>query len=160
VFLPDLSRVISWSTFISLNTADQGEAIGLKARAVDYLQQHSWCKAVQEEYAGLIYPGIIGVFLFRIEASREDVDEWIWVLVGDVPPLYLTCDICPNPATVLDAYVGAMSEWVDAVEQGKPVTDMAPVNAAATAENAKRLKTRLSFLRDRILIDFQDDLAR
>jgi len=81
-----------------------------------------------------------------------------WVIVGDIPPAYLTCDQCPNPATALDGYIGAMLEWVDAAEKGEPVAELIPVNAPATRENAQRLKTRMSFLEENILSEYENDL--
>jgi hypothetical protein len=87
-----------------------------------------------------------------------EVDQWIWVIVGDLPPAYLTTDECPNPATALDGYIGAMLEWVDAAQKGKSVAELIPVNVPATKKHAKMLKTRLEFLDERILSEYQDDL--
>lgn len=109
-------------------------------------------------YVGMFYPGIIGIFLFKFKPTRPDVDELVWVIVGDLPPTYLTCEDCPNPATALDAYIGAMSEWVEAAKKGKSVADLIPVNVPASPQYADLLGKRLAFLDSRILSQHQDDL--
>lgn len=97
------------------------------------------------------FEGIIGIFLFRFVPNREDVDEWVWVIVGDLPPAYLTLDECPNPGTALDGYIGAMEAWVAAAEKECSVADLIPVNVPATPENAIKLRSRLEFLDKEIL---------
>ena len=156
--LPDLSRVARWSEYIWAQHDDIEDKNALYQEAVDFLSFYDWCLEIRESYVGLLYPGIVAVFLFRIVPSRDDVDEWIWVIVGDVPPAYLTVEECPNPATALDGYVGAMQQWVDAAQQGKSVAKLIPVNVPATKENGLLLKKRLDFLDDRILNEYSDDL--
>ncbi len=126
--------------------------------ATEYLLYYDWCKEILEEYVGLFVGGVLGVFLFRIAPARADVDDWLWVIVGDLPPAYLTCDQCPNPASALDGYIGAMSDWVEAASQGKSVAELIPVNVPATPENAELLRKRLKLLDERVLSDYQDDL--
>jgi hypothetical protein len=82
----------------------------------------------------------------------------VWVIVGDVPPAYITVEDAPNPATALDAYIGAMQEWVDAARAGGSVADLIPVNVPPTVENAERLGRRLQFIDEEILSQYADDL--
>jgi hypothetical protein len=89
---------------------------------------------------------VVAVFLFRIVPKQEGVDEWLWVVVGDLPSAYLVTDDNPTPASALEAYVAEMSAWVDAVENGRPVADLIPVNVPPTRENSQQLRNRLTFL--------------
>jgi hypothetical protein len=107
---------------------------------------------------GFIYPGIVGVFLFQFVLAGKEIGEWVWVLVGDLPPAYITCEDCPNPATALDGYIGAMEEWVEAAEHGGPTDHLIPVNVVPSKENAQRLKARLNWLDEKILSGLADDL--
>lgn len=155
---PDLSKVTQITEKLSGENADSHlDAYLHEAR--EYLREYEWCKGIRKEYVGLFVDGIIGIFLFQILPSRPEVDEWIWVVVGDLPPTYLTCDRCPNPATALDGYIGAMSEWVEAASKGTSVAELVPVNVPATRENAALLKKRLDFLDQRILANYQNDLT-
>lgn len=123
------------------------------------LEFYNWCKEIKETYVGMFFSEIIGIFLFKIAPCSDDIDEWIWVIVGDLPPAYLTVEDSPNPACALDSYIGAMEEWVEAVRSGESIQDLIPVNVAATAENADLLKNRLVVLDEEILSEFSDDLV-
>src|SRR5689334_15308281 len=54
-----------------------------------YISSFSWCKEVLESYFGGGVGGIFAVFFFHIRPSRPDVEPWIWIIVGDIPPGYL-----------------------------------------------------------------------
>lgn len=155
---PDLSKVVEWSRYISTGQEDIAEANSMYQEATRFLRFYDWVSEIKKSFIGMFYPGIVAVFLFEIAPSSPDVDEWIWVIVGDLPSAYLTTEECPNPASALDGYVGAMQEWVEAAQNGKSVAELIPVNVLATKENAKALKTRLDFLDDRILSEYQEDL--
>lgn len=153
-YQPDLRKVIAWDAYssnVGLYTDEAGE---MRKRAMNYLNFYNWCAEITESYVGMFFEGIIGIFLFRIVPSRKDVDEWVWVVVGDLPPAYLTLDECPNPGTALDGYIGAMEEWVEAAEKGRSVADLIPVNVPATPEYAEMLRTRLAFLDREILSNY------
>ncbi|MCG3190497.1 MAG: hypothetical protein LKCHEGNO_03230 [Burkholderiaceae bacterium] len=154
---PDVRKVTRISAEL-LADRSSADLAGYLRDAKEYLLYYDWCKDILEEYVGLIVDGIVGIFLFRISPSRPGVDEWLWVIVGDLPPAYITCDRCPNPATALDGYIGAMSEWVDAASKGMSVAELIPVNVPATPANAQILRKRLDFLDQRVLADYREDL--
>jgi len=154
----ELSKVVEWFEYLAAQQQDVAEMSSMYQEAREFLEFYDWCSEIRESYVGMIYPGIVAVFLFRIVSARDDVDEWIWVIVGDLPSAYITTDECPNPAAALDGYIGAMLEWVDATQKGKSVAELIPVNVPATKENANMLKTRLDFLDERILSEYQEDL--
>ena len=79
--------------------------------AAEYLNFYDWHSGIKESYFGMGIGGIFSVFLFEINPTREDVDDYVWVVVGDIPPAYITCENAPNPATAIDGYIGAMSGW-------------------------------------------------
>ena len=126
--------------------------------AEDYLLSFGWCGGINDSYLGIGVGGVVAVFLFRITPKCKDVDEWLWVIVGDIPPAYITTDCAPNPACALDAYIGAMQKWVNAAGAAEPVDDLIPVNVSPTVENARQLQTRLDFLDKKILSNYSRDL--
>ena len=126
--------------------------------AISFLNKQSWHDGYANIYTGLVIEGIIGVYLFEIKHSRINVDDYVWVIVGDIPPAYITCEDAPNAPCALDGYIGAMDEWVKAVQSGHSVDDLIPVNVPATSDWAKKLATRLVFLKDKVLCNYQQDL--
>lgn len=119
----------------------------LLREAESYLSSFKWCGSLREEYFGLGVGAVVGVFLFRIENLVAPEDEWLWVVVGDIPPAYLVVDDNTNPLLALVTYIELMEEWVEAAEHGRPVGELIPVNVAPTIANAAMLRSRLEFLR-------------
>jgi hypothetical protein len=129
---------------------DKEESRRLQEMAIearDFLTNFQWCNAIREEYFGGGCGKIIAVFFFRIEPSLPDVDEWLWVVVGDLPPAYLVTDDCQTPSQALESYIYEMSKWVKLAKRWRKSEQVIPVSAPATPEYAEMLEGRLKILR-------------
>lgn len=124
--------------------------------ALNYIRCFPWCKKIIGEYFGDGYGGILAVFLFRIEPSRPDIDEWLWIIFGDVPPAYLVTDICKTPSQALEGYIGEIGKWIQLAKTGRSSSDVIPVYVPATPENAAELESRLKFLREILVPAFRE----
>jgi hypothetical protein len=124
-------------------------------KAQNYISRFSWCLSVREAYFGDGYGGIVAVFFIHIEPSRPDVDEWLWVVVGDLPSAYLVTDNCKTPSQTLERYIDVMSEWVELAKKGLSSEDVIPVNVPATPESAEMLERRLKVLSEKIVPAFR-----
>jgi len=156
---PDVS-VARRAVVETCEDADEIEAFDeVLEHARRFLLGHRWCTDIVESRIGMFVPRIVSVFLFRIDHTEEFVDEWLWVVVGDVPPGYLVTDYAPNAAWALHLYIGLAKEWVEAVKEGKPVVGLYPINVPPTLEWAEQLEGRLRFLEKEILKDYMDDLV-
>jgi hypothetical protein len=80
----------------------------MAVEAENYLSSFAWCQSIESRYFGAGIGGIVGIFFFGIQSRRPDVDEWLWVVVGDLPPAYIVTDDCDTPSEALDAYIGLM----------------------------------------------------
>ena len=116
-----------------------------------FLGAFSWAKQSGNVWVGLSIPGVIGLFLVELDAPSDDIDRYVWVAVGDIPPAYISSEYAASPKEALQAYLAEMEAWVTAVERGEATDELIPVNGAPTKDNAKALKSRLSFLEERIL---------
>lgn len=147
---PDLSKVSRLPLPVGDPDADSDlDNALLEAR--EYIKSYDWARSIEAEYFGYGAEGIIYIFLFEISPGRPDVPGWIWVIVGDVPPAYMAGDDVQTPYEVLDGYIGAMEDWVEAARQGKSVAKLIPVNVPATPANAEMLDSRLKFLDEKVL---------
>lgn len=144
---PDLATVTSVADVDLPLGSELSDAL---AEARSFLTFFEWGN-ITSEFLGAHFDGIFSIFLFGIEPGRDDVDRWVWVFVGDIPPAYITCEDARNPYEALDGYIGAMEEWVRAARDGASVADRIPVNAPATPEYAAALDSRLKFLDEKIL---------
>jgi hypothetical protein len=121
------------------------------ARADAYIRSFAWCHKIKEIYFGEGVGGVVAVFLFRAEAGTRHVDEWFWIVTGDLPSCYMVTDDAPTPALALEGYCGLMEDWAEAVLAGESLEDVYPVDAPATEENAEALASRMNFIRENIL---------
>ena len=154
----DFTKVVDVGLYNNSLLEDRDDFDQMLNEAKSELQFYNWCLEILESYVGIFYAGVVGVFLFKIIRSSDVVDEWHWVVVGDLPPIHITCRDSPNAACALDAYIGEMQEWVKAAENNKSVAELVPVSVPATPENAIRLKSQLTMLDERVLSEYAEDL--
>jgi hypothetical protein len=122
---PDLTSVATFDDFEFEDSDEKYRVERMLLRAREYLLSFDWAGRIVAEYVGLAIGDAVAVFLFQIEPATRDVDEWIWVVDGDVPSAYIaaTVDI-RNPAQALDAYIEAAEDWVEAVYAGRSVAEL------------------------------------
>ncbi|HEY1161195.1 MAG TPA: hypothetical protein VGE83_11220 [Terracidiphilus sp.] len=133
------------------STVDTNLLREMAIEAYEFMCEQEWCERVDHQYLAYGVGGVVAVFLFQITPRSEDVDPWLWVIVGDLPPAYIVVDDNPTAADALDAYCSEIQTWVEAAERGESVDDLIPVNAPPTLGNAEQLNGRLEFLRSKIL---------
>ena len=119
--------------------------------ARDFLLDFDWCSAIVEEYFCGGVGGIVSISFFKILPGRPEVDSYLWVVVGDIPPAYLVIDDLPTPADALECYIELMDDWCEAVMSGESVKDLVPVNVRPTKKWARELESRLRFIEQRVL---------
>ena len=143
---------------ISSNSNDPRSLKKFSDEAVIFLESHNWCKNIKNGYLDFGIDGILGVFYFEIETNSVNADNFLWVIIGDLPPAYIAINDCPNGYCALDAYVGEMQEWIKAVKNGQSVGDLIPVNVEPNLKNASLLENRLNFIDSKILAKHKDKL--
>jgi hypothetical protein len=159
---PDFSKVTAAADYIGEDETDHALIQEMLETARRFLEDFRWCRRVRETFVGQAIGGVVGVFLFRIEPAGQGIDEWLWVIVGDLPPAYLVTDDSRTPAEALKTYIELVEEWVEAVQHGRPVDKLIPVATAdgrdlveETPENARMLKSRLESLEEDIVPEFE-----
>lgn len=123
----------------------------MQSEAEDFLGSHKWCKRIVERYFGYGVGGVLAIFLFRIVPTNPTVDEWLWTVVGDLPPAYLVTEGNPAPSDALEGYVKELQRWAGAVREGRATDELIPVNVPPTSASVEALQKRLDFIRDNIL---------
>lgn len=136
-----------------------GELTDLEEAALNYIRSFAWSGEVLAMYDGFQEPGILGVFLVHLRPAQPQVDEWLWIVVGDLPPAYLVADDNPTVAQAVTGYADEMQRWADAARAGAPVDDLIPVNVSPTKEFADMLSSRLTILRGTILDEINGTVA-
>lgn len=155
----DFSKVRPANEIVGEDQEETDLLKGHLSEAVEYVSGQKWCSEIVKSYLGIGVGGVVGVFLFQIRSDDPEVDDYVWAIVGDIPPLYLTMEDCPNPACALDGYIGALEQWAEAAIEQKTMEGLPPVSAPATVENGRSLKKRLEFLEREVLSQYQGDLV-
>ena len=149
--LVDTSQLVPATSIIGDDEKDTTLLREMAAQAKTFLCSQRWCDGIEDQYFGGGVGGVVAVFLCLISSLSEDIDNCLWVIVGDLPPAYIVTEDNPNPASALEAYIGEMMDWVTAIEKGESIEELIPVNAPPTIEYAKQLRSRLEFLLIEIL---------
>lgn len=121
--------------------------------AKNYIEDFDWCISTKKCWYDKDH-GIyekVGVFLFEIEPINDTVDDFIWVIVGDLPFVYLDKSI-KTGEEALETYCELMQEWSDKVKSGNSLDECYPVPVDPTRENADLLSSRIAFIRRELLM--------
>lgn len=119
-----------------------------------YIKGFPWCHSINEGLYGLGVGGVVAVFLFEITADAG-VDDRLWVVCGDLPSAYLVADSAPTPCQALERYCELIDAWIIAVRRKEGLSEVFPVAAEPTEENAKALERRVAMLREDVIPAFQ-----
>ncbi len=139
--------------------AESAELQSMLNDARSYVGGFKWCHGIVEEFWGLGIGGIVSVFLFRI-LPEVGVDEWLWVISGDLPCAYIVLDSARSPLQALEIYCCLMEGWIRAVRSQSHIDEEFPVLATASLENATMLEKRIEFLRRDIISRCNDKPER
>jgi len=115
-----------------------------------YLESFDWCKNIINSWYDFGIYDKLGVFLFNIEPANLNVDDYIWIIVGDLPTVYLDKSI-QTGLEALQVYCDLMDDWADNIKNGKSIDDSFPIPVEPTIENANLLKSRIDFLRQNFI---------
>jgi hypothetical protein len=139
--------------FYRLKEIDEFQSIlDLFSESKKYLESFNWCKKIIKGWYDFGFFEKLGVFLFNIESNGQDVDDFIWVIVGDLPTAYIDSSV-KTGLGALRIYCDLMEEWAVNVSKGKSVDECFPVPVEQTRKNAELLMKRINFLKENYLKD-------
>jgi hypothetical protein len=119
--------------------------------ARDYISSYAWCPPIKDMHLAYGVGRVVAVFLVEFPEKIRGTDDKLWVVVGDLPNAYLVVEPDDGPSPTLDRYCELMEDWISAVQKSGDLSNVFPVAAASTPENADLLKRRVEFLRKEII---------
>lgn len=154
-----MKRGIDSSSFpVGQDIDYQGEEIEqlarLEQRARNFIGGHAWTLPIAEFLLAFGIAPMIGLFLVRFEHAvpgSDGRDTELWLVAGDCPPAYFVCDEAPTPSIAREVYCELMEDWADRVLAEQDLSESYPVEAAPTTEHAEMLKSRLAFIREKLI---------
>jgi hypothetical protein len=123
----------------------------MEQRARDFIGDFEWCEEIRDFYYGAGVGDLFAIFLAHIRPAQPSVDEYLWIVVGDLPPAYLVTDDCANPKEALEGYIWEMRKWVALAREGRNSDDVIPLNVPVTPVWAESLESRLDTLEQKVI---------
>ena len=138
----------------SINTyAD--EVLTLSVEARNYLNSFKWCGKILNGWLVKDWGYMLCLFYFEIDPIPESgADNFIWIIVGDVPPAYIDIVSAKNELEALEVYVDLMEEWIDNAKRGKSVKDCFPINVEPSKKYANMLFNRIKIIKNDFIPEF------
>ena len=135
---------------LSPSNDEDREIIEQSKKATNYLLSHPWCVGIKNGWLGISWDYMVCVFLYEIDSDNPEVDQFIWMIVGDLPSAYIDIESASNSEEALRCYVDIMGEWVNAIENGASTEACYPLEVPATSEYAQMLKGRLELIEEEL----------
>lgn len=126
--------------------------------AESYIKNFTWCKQIKECSLYINLGKIFCIFLFEIEnlASTEIQDGFLWVIVGDIPTMYLDTFSQKTTKKVIKTYINLAEDWISSVRAGTDLSECYPFNVNPTSELAELLGKKISFMKNTLLDNLED----
>jgi hypothetical protein len=132
------------------------EVIDMRKEAEAYLQSFAWCKEIRGCSLYMNLGSKLCIFLFEIDNIGSTEDNFLWIIVGDLPPMYLDTVGVRTIKEVLKLYVELSKDWIKHVKSGQSVEECYPFNAKPTVSMAEILEKKISFIENAIIDEIED----
>ncbi|WP_184545844.1 hypothetical protein [Mucilaginibacter sp. FT3.2] len=127
-------------------------------KAEDYLLGFKWCAEIKDCFLYYNLGEIFSIFLFEIENTQSAGDRFLWIIVGDIPSMYLDIYGTKSTVEVVEDYIKLAADWIVNVRARKSVEDCYPFDAEPKIELANLLAKRIAFMKD-ALLNNMDEVA-
>ncbi len=129
----------------------------MAAKARAFVSGFKWCPPIRAAYFATGVGKIIALFLFEFDGKIGGTDDRLWVVVGDIPSMYMIVEPGDTPKDILESYCAHMDAWAEAVLVTHDFEGIYPVDAPKTAANAEDLRSRIDFIGREILPTASED---
>jgi hypothetical protein len=141
---------------ITTKTEFYHELTKVYEEAKAYLMSFAWCRKIIQSDIYLNLGSTLCIFLFEIDNGASKDDNYLWVIVGDIPSMYLDIHGPKTTKQVLEDYIRLAEDWIEQVKMGKSIKNCYPFKAEPTLEMATLLEKRTSFMKNTLIENIED----
>jgi hypothetical protein len=141
---------------INTHTDYYEEVKSLYIEAESYLNSFKWCKEIKSAKVYTNLGKVFCIFLFEIENAGSDDDNFLWVIVGDIPAMYLDVFGPKTTKDVVNIYIELAEDWINSIKAGKGANGCYPFDAEPTLELAELLEKKISFMKTTVVNNIQN----
>ncbi|HEY4194558.1 MAG TPA: hypothetical protein VGM63_03425 [Mucilaginibacter sp.] len=124
----------------------------LHSEAESYLKSFKWCKEIKSSSLYTNLGKVFCIFLFEIENISSVGDNFLWLIVGDIPPMYLDIFGPKTTKEAVEDYIRLAADWIIKVNSRESVDRCYPFDASPTLESAELFAKKVLFMK-RTLLD-------
>ncbi|MCU0379375.1 MAG: DUF4826 family protein [Bacteroidales bacterium] len=154
----DTKKMLNANSLANSKIEFKEEILKLHKEASNYLKSQKWCNAILDSWYDRGLADKVAVFFFKIDPVKG-ADDYVWIIVGDIPPAYVDIESATNGACAIQVYADIMEDWIKAAREGGNMEEVFPVNIAANEKYANMLASRIQFIRERILVMYTEELG-
>lgn len=132
------------------------EVSKLLIESENYLQGHHWCTKIHKRWLFINLGKVLCIFLYEIENDQSPEDNLLWVVTGDLPPMYLDTINATTTHEVVSGYVNLVQDWIEHAEKDLPMDDCYPLESGTSTESIGMLKKRIDMLKTVIEPEIED----
>lgn len=124
--------------------------------AVSYLESFAWCKKINNACLYLNLGEVLCIFLFDVDNTASTEDNLLWIVVGDLPPMYLDTFGPKSTLEVIEDYVRLAEDWIQQVKAGGSLSDCYPFNVVPSQELADLFQQKVLFMKNTLITNIED----
>ena len=132
------------------------EVVDLVEESKKYLKSFSWCHEIKKGYLYTNIGRVFCIFLYEIINTSSPEDNFNWVVVGDIPPMYLDIFGAESTVQVISNYVELAQDWINQIRAGNSVDECYPFDVEPTIEFADLLEKKISFMKSTLIFNIND----
>lgn len=141
---------------ISTDTEFFQEVITLHREAENYLLDFKWCEKIKNSFIYINLGSVFCIFLFEIVNTQSSDDDFLWVIAGDIPSMYLDVFGARTTKEVVKDYVDLAEDWINNIKEEKSVERCYHFNVEPNIELALLLEKKVSFMKSTLLDNIED----
>jgi hypothetical protein len=141
----DETHMLPATLLAKLEGEEWAELAALSTEAGNFLMAHKWCAGIKAMSYDRGFSKL-AVFYAEIE-PRFGADANLWLVVGDVPPAYLSAVDHASGIEALEGYVCEIDRWTKAAQAGESVEELMPIRrrgSLAPVEPSREMADLLS----------------
>ena len=132
------------------------EVVSLIKESKEYLGRQKWCKSIQRGWLFTNIGYAVNIYLYEIENEQSPEDNFLWIMVGDLPPIYLDTYNVKSTKEVIEIYVDLANDWIQHARTGQSLDECFPFEAANSHQLITMLESRTRRLQNEILPNITD----
>lgn len=132
------------------------EVLTLHKKAENYLHSFYWCEEIKECFVYANIGRVFSIYVFEITNTASVKDDFLWIIAGDIPSIYLNVLVDDTTVSVTENYIDLAQDWINQIKNGQSVAECYPFNAQPTIELAELLQKKISFMRDTVIHNIDD----